>query len=75
MSEFPDLVSSERFDHRNYPQVHVAVVHFLGDEVQIEQGTAHGVDVDLKASDNAVISMSKEQALAVARKLIATLEG
>lgn len=70
----PGLVTAARFNDSNYPQVHVAIVHFLGDEVQIEQGGIAGEDVDVMSFNNDCISMSSTQALAIAHKIIEAIE-
>lgn len=54
-----------------YPEVRVTAVHFIGDEIQIEQGT-EDKPLDPKAK-NDVISLSRTQALAVAAAINETL--
>lgn len=54
---------------KRYPEFTVSCVHFLGDEIQIEQGDGPGeIDLGL-GSGNAIVSLSKEQALV----LVATI--
>lgn len=55
-----------------YPEVRVSTVHFLGNEIQIEQGhTAEPLDP--KDPANSVVSVSKEQALLIAAQINAAL--
>lgn len=50
-------------EYKQYPEMAVSCVHFLGDEIQIEQGNGPGaIDMGL-GSGNAVVSISKNQAL------------
>jgi len=55
-----------------YPEVSVSIVHFLDDEVQIEQGRSDG-EVDLNDGNNDLISMSPAQALQMAHLIIDTI--
>lgn len=51
-----------------YPEVAVSCVHFLNNEIQIEQGRDES-PVDLTSFDNATVSVSKEQALLIAKAI------
>lgn len=56
-----------------YPEVSVSVVHFLDDEVQIEQGSGKGA-IDLRlGSDNDIVSVSPKQARAIAKQILTVL--
>lgn len=58
-----------RISDKDFPQVVVTCVHFLGDEFQIEQGTGRE-PCDLLNFSNDVVSISKEQAVALARTIL-----
>lgn len=56
-----------------YPQTVVSFVPWLDDEFQLEQGFKEG-DTDLGARSNDVISISRAQAVKIARTILAMNE-
>lgn len=59
----------------SHPEVAVTVVHFLSNEVQIEQGSGSGtIDLNI-GTGNDVISMSKDQAIAMAHFILDNIKG
>lgn len=53
----------------NYPQVIVTQLKWLDGEYQIEQGRGSG-DVDLTNTNNDVISISRDQAIKLAKTIL-----
>ena len=68
------MVNEVKFEAHHFPVVNVAGGFIFSDEVQIHQGPGGSDEVPTLDSDmkRDVISMSREQALAVAKHIIAT---
>jgi hypothetical protein len=60
---------------RTYPEVAVSCVHFLDNEIQMEQATGRApVDLNAPVGTNPIVSVSASQALLIADAIYAYLK-
>ncbi|MND52995.1 hypothetical protein D3C80_440200 [compost metagenome] len=63
-------VQQKHIPSKRYPHIVISMIDFLGDEVQIEQAPGWDKAVDLSNPENAILSISKEQAVALAKAIL-----